>query len=119
MNKIRVFEPTDAYEIIHELGICGCGCPEGSYKAVHDMLKRASEPNGQVVPFDDCYIEFMCYTLNDKGFLEHNSSIYRSFLTDKGKTLLRALDEFEKLEYEWENVHDTAPNYFYEEVTNE
>lgn len=117
------FVPTREHELINELGICGCGNPEEAYEAVHDMLKRAVDPerfdnkDKWLIPECeyDCYIAFMCYTLNDKEFMEHGSSIYGSFLTSKGKLLLNAMNEFEKYEYDWESVQYDMPNMFYVE----
>ena len=121
----NTFVPTKEYDLIIELGICGCGCPEIAYKEIHNMLKRATDPERYdrdkpdkwVIP--ECehegYILFMAYTLDHNEFLTHGSSIYGAVLTDKGKELLKALDEFEKYHYDWDRVHDDMPNMFYRE----
>lgn len=40
----------------------------------------------------EALIDFVLYILNDKGFLEHGSSIGGSWLTDKGKLFLYLLE---------------------------
>ena len=117
--------PTPEYDIIHELGICGCAKPYAAYEEVHKMLKRVIDPGRSAYPptewiVPECeyegYVLFMAYILNDKGFLDHGTSIYGSWLTNKGKLLLKALDEFEKYDYEWDNVINAdTPNMFYVE----
>lgn len=113
----NTFVPTKEYDLIHELGICGCGMPEETYKAVHDMLKHAFNPYEYII--QDCeyepYMLFMAYTLDNKGFMEHGSSIYAAWLTDKGKRLLIAMDEFEKYGYDPDRIHENMPNMFYKE----
>lgn len=121
----KSFVPTKEYDLIHELGICGCGNPEIAYKEIHNMLKRSVDPERYdrdkhdkwLIPdYEyDGYILFMAYTLDHNGFLTHGSSIYGAVLTDKGKQLLKVLDEFEKYEYDWDNVNYDMPNMFYVE----
>lgn len=108
-----IYNMTPMNDLIHELGICGCGRPEEAYKAVHEMLKR-SETYNAIEP-DEPHVLFMAYTLDNLGFLEHGSSIYSAWLTDKGKDLLAALDIFkEKYEYDWTAAQDDIPNEFWQ-----
>ena len=108
------YNTTKMYDLIHELGICGCGCPEETYKAVHEMLKRAKTRSNLIDP-DEAHVLFMAYTLDNLEFLEHGSSIYASWLTDKGNELLAALDIFEeKYNYDWQSAQNDIPNEFWQ-----
>lgn len=77
------------------LGICGCGKPDVAL----DIYKRALEWAEKSVgsrstnPFEDNeeLSVIMLYTLADKAFMEHGSSVYGSRLTEKGKILLKVL----------------------------
>lgn len=108
-----VYNFTKANDLIHELGICGCGNPEEAYEAVHEMLKRVKDRSNIIEP-DEPHVLFMAYTLDRLEFLEHGSSIYAAWLTDKGNELLAALDIFkEKYEYDWQVAADDIPNEFW------
>ena len=110
MSGIYIY--TKAADLIHELGICGCGCPEEAYKAVHEMLRRSKTHN--MIEPDEPHVLFMTYTLDSLGFTEHGTSIYSACLTDKGKELLAALDIFEeKYGYDWQAASNDIPNEFW------
>ena len=107
------YNMTPMNDLIHELGICGCGRPEEAYKAVHEMLKRVKD-RGNIIEPDEPHVLFMAYTLDHLEFLEHGSSIYGAWLTDKGEELLAALDIFkEKYEYDWNAAQNDIPNEFW------
>ena len=107
------YNTTGMYEIIHELGICGCGRPEEAYAAVHEMLIRSK--TGKLIEPDEPHVLYMAYNLDHLGFLEHGSSIYGAWITDKGEELLTALDIFkEKYAYDWNSASDDIPNEFWQ-----
>lgn len=91
-------------EVIDELNICGCGNPELVYKLIHDTMKEISE-NGVCLDATNYYY-FMIYQLNHMGFLDHGSSIYGSWVTDKGKDLIKALEEMRKFDYNYQNFYE-------------
>lgn len=108
----KVFKTTKMYDLIHELGICGCGCPKEAYEAVHKMLIMYMAPD--YTKINDPHELFMAYTLDNLEFLEHGSSIYGAWLTDKGKGLLAALDFFKsKYAYDWNAASNDMPNEFW------
>ena len=113
MKTFKTFMPTKKYEIIHELGICGCGCPDETYKAVHDMLGKFENHTG--INGETPYEYFMAYTLDHLGFIDHGTCITGSWLTDEGKELLEALADFAKYDYDWDNVVNAMSNEFYYE----
>lgn len=78
MKVIKSYNVTRPYDLIHELGICGCGLPEEAYAAVHEMLKRVKARDKVIEP-DNPYVLFMAYTLDSLEFLEHGSSIYSPY----------------------------------------
>lgn len=109
-----VYNVTEMYDLIHELGICGCGRPEEAYEAVHKMLKMFKNYDRNTINLDEPHRLFMAYTLDNLEFLEHGSSIYAAWLTDKGNDLLAALDIFkEKYDYDWNAAKDDMPNEFW------
>ena len=112
MNKVAVYDVTEKYELLHELGICGCCIPEEAYKAVFEMLKRVKNRE-KIVESDSPYELFMAYTLDNLELLEHGSSIYGSWLTDKGEKMIEALEVFEKYEFDWNIASDCMPNEFW------
>ena len=109
-----IYNMTPMNDLIHELGICGCGRPEEAYKAVHEMLKSFKNYDRKTINLDDPHRLFMAYTLDHLEFIDHGSSIYAAWLTDKGEELLAALDIFkEKYAYDWTVAQDDIPNEFW------
>ena len=94
-----------------DLGLCGCGCPEETYEVIRKILNiQSSNAKWETkqkqfselcnADMDNAnysgLIQFVLYVLDNKGFLEHGSSIGGSWLTEKGKIyldLLNALSE--------------------------
>ena len=113
MSTFKTFMLTEKYEIIHELGICGCGCPDETYKAVHGMLSKFENHIG--IDGETPYEYFMAYTLDRLGFTEHGTCVTSSWLTDKGKELLEALTDFAKYDYDWNYAANSMPIEFYYE----
>ena len=62
------YNMTPMNDLIHELGICGCGRPEEAYKTVHEMLKR-TKARGTIIEPDEPHVLFMAYTLDSLEFL--------------------------------------------------
>ena len=106
---------TEKYNIIQELGICGCGIPKDTYKAVHEMLRGVASKTVAQLLNEDPYKYFMVYTLDQLCFIDHGIDIRCSWLTEKGIKLLDAMDIFEKYNYDWQYVYDVMPNEFYVE----
>ena len=77
------------------IGICGCGKPNVALDIYKKALEWAEKSVGirPTNPFEDNedLSVIMIYTLADKGFTEHGSSVYGSWLTEKGILLLKIL----------------------------
>ena len=103
--SVPFFYPNEKVKLIDELGICGCGNPEMVYRLIHAVLKEILESR---VRTDDevGYYDYIIYQLNEQGFLEHGSSIYGSWVTERGKKLIEALDEMAKYDYEYEDFFE-------------
>ena len=101
----RYYTGNEFVKLIDELGICGCGCPEKVFRLIHVVMKEIRESR---VRTDDevGYYDYMIYKLNEQGFLEHGSSIYSSWVAEKGKKLIEALDEMAKYNYEYEDFFE-------------
>ena len=91
-------------EVTSDLCICGCGIPEESYVAIHELLlslqiKNWDEWIGAID--NDIYALIVVYLLDGRGYLEHGTSIRHPWLTTKGKQLLEALDILKVYEYDF------------------
>lgn len=94
------FKGNKLVDLVDELHICGCGCPENVYRAIRDVLADPIKCN------EGAYYDYMLYQLNHLGYLDHGSSIYGSFVTEKGKELLKAFDEMAKYDYDYQEFLD-------------
>lgn len=90
------------YVSIELLGSCGCGNPESNVDYVEKMLLRhaadwSTSPGRSSQTSKEEYadpaVQFFLYWADDKGFTEHGSSIFGSWLTDKGRQLLADIAE--------------------------
>lgn len=85
------------------LNFCCCGCLSMSIKFVHDILNCYEDEEGlsphlnldkaKEVCGNDNITEFMLHWLDSVGLTDHGSSVYGSWLTDKGKALRNYLKE--------------------------
>ena len=108
---IEYWKGHELVEMVDELGICGCGRPHEVYKLIHIIMKAISKHGvkiNQSITYEPwpAYHAFVIYQLNKMEFLEHGSSIYGSWLTEKGKKLIEALNEMEKYDYEYEDFYN-------------
>lgn len=88
-------------KLVDDLGICCCGNPEMVYSLIHVVMKEILKSR---IRTDDKvgFYDYMIYQLNEQGFLDHGTGIYWSWVTEKGKKLVEALDEMAKYDYEYE-----------------
>lgn len=103
--SVQFFAPNEKVKLIDELGICGCGNPKMVYRLIHVVMKEIHESSVRVDDYVGHY-DYMIYQLNEQGFLEHGSSIYGSWVTEKGEKLIEALDEMAKYDYEYEDFYE-------------
>ena len=72
------------------LGLCGCGNPDDIMLYIKEMLERLEkQDHGE---YEDKPYMFFAYWANKKGFAEHGSTARCSWLTDKGKELLKDIN---------------------------
>lgn len=95
------FAGNEFVDLIDKLNICGCGNPKMVYRLIHVVMNEIRESS---VRTDDHvgYYDYMIYQLNELEFLDHGSSIYGSWVTEKGEKLIEALDEMAKYDYEYQ-----------------
>lgn len=91
--------------IFQDMELCGCGTGV-VYGIVYSLLKLVDAGGsfyGQVGDLCDSAVEFVLHVMNSKkwGLLEHGSSIYGSWLTPKGKVLLKFFENFGDNSSEW------------------
>lgn len=100
-------EMQDEFEMMYhnELGMCGCGDPEGVKSFLHKLLlahkkyrdneysKELSEERLDVIRDSDpsVILEFIFHVLNEKGFVEHGGYVGNSWFTEKGERLIDLL----------------------------
>lgn len=101
-------EALESFESGNEgLRLCGCGSPEDAslfiYKVLlaqnkedYDERKTAYSNIFNISPEENYTVngafQFILYVLNERGFLEHGTSVYSSWLTAKGKCYLSLLE---------------------------
>ena len=80
------------------LGLCGCGIPDETMKYIYENLKRFDNTGKEFEwgDYDDLPYVFFCYWANDKGFAEHGGGVRCSWLTEKGKEVLRDIETVAK-----------------------
>ena len=80
----------DDLETLIQCGLfdfCGCGIPAYVLRGFRDTLRGQQEDK-----LADNEMQIYLYILNKDEYLEHGSSIFGSWLTQKGKALLTLLD---------------------------
>lgn len=77
-------------------GFCSCGNPEYEMQRILRVIQILTAPiqerNTELYDESNGY-QIYLYLLDSLGFTEHGSSVYGSWLTDKGKALRSALQE--------------------------
>ena len=83
-------------ELIHcqLFGFCGCGDPEFELQNFLKTLKTIKE--GECAPFE---LQIYLYILDKEGFTEHGTSVFGSWLNEKGEALFCLLDAWYSKEY--------------------
>jgi len=104
-----------SYEII---GLCGCGCPEDTIVSIRDYLQIVNDKRneewetiknkflekfGVETVYDNPLLQFMAYTLDDKGLTDHGTSIGGNWITDLGRMCLYVYDLYIESESVTEN----------------
>ena len=103
-----------AFEI---LNMCGCGIPENTYEVIRRVLNIRNEWSEDKLSYEDVQekykselrvdtdisidyglLQFMLYTLDSAGLLEHGSSIGGCWLSSLGKMYLTVLNAWRKIE---------------------
>lgn len=85
--------------LYEDIGLCGCGDPEGVVSMIGDYLKLKKSQtyidHDAIAEFVDKWdahlMLFMMYILDRKEFTEHGSSVYGAWITDKGERLLELI----------------------------
>lgn len=99
--------------LVDELGLCSCGMVERTIKYIYNNLKLVADKKfgKEDMPKEDY---FFIYWANDKGYVDHSTSIEWAWLTDKGRNLLFRIEEmfssddtdgFEEKEDKQETIH--------------
>ena len=99
-----------AVEIVdQDFNFCGCGYPAEFCRYIRDVLRRAGEENQVDDKGRETRRAFyrdtetlwanegqglaVLYMLDEKKFIEHGSGIFGSWLTEKGKEMLKRLED--------------------------
>lgn len=115
MNTVKVRMTSQEFvDLTCKLGICGCGNPEDSYKAVHELLLLVRElvkkdPDNFWYKqwnalMENPYALTVLYMLSDREFLEHGTSVYGSWITSEGNRLIAALDLMSEYGYDYDET---------------
>jgi len=89
---------TEAEAMYYTLGLCGCGQPENIHKFLIDCLGARKSDCEQILDIKKIEIiikekpnivaEFVLHFLDSVQLTEHGSSVYGSWLTERGKQFL-------------------------------
>ena len=85
---------TEAEAMYYSLGLCGCGSPDEVHQMLIDVLKcidtgkRLDAVVELIKQKPDIVAEFIGHFLEDKGMTEHGSSVYGSWLSERGKQFI-------------------------------
>lgn len=92
-----------------DVGLCGCGYFEATVGTIYEYLKHKKDYGGENYKWEEWHkweaefveehkellYEFFRYILDNRGFTEHGTSIGGAWITDKGKRLVKLLEESE------------------------
>jgi len=81
-----------------QIGLCGCGCPEDVHKFLLDCMSSKNEDYPNIIDHEkvieliksrpEVVAEFVLHFLDDRELTEHGSSVYGSWLTERGEQVL-------------------------------
>lgn len=99
----------------NEFGACGCSDIEDMIRVIKMLLEWASSSSAprkyDTLFNDDGVFYLLAGRLDSMGFIEHGVSIRFSWITDKGTSLLNALNKFtpEQIDESEGVIPDTLP----------
>lgn len=87
------------YATLDRMPNCGCGNPETAYKLIHDLLSLAPlykddgwQKARELIGSDGAH-QIVMSALTDADLMSHGGSIGGSWITDRGKWFLWAVDQ--------------------------
>lgn len=87
------WETRGLYMYTKVLPSCGCGDPSALGKYVFDMLsKHANQDGWSETKYGDMPVMFFLAWADREKYIEHGTTIRCSWLTEKGKELLKDLE---------------------------
>lgn len=99
------FSKNQLYDIamfLEGLHLCGCGADAvEKYGYIDKILRTYGIAASEREDYSDIATEVACNWLDHFGFIDHGSSIYSGWLTEKGTALLRLFDELGTNPDEW------------------
>lgn len=107
-----VYKYKKEYLQIKILGFCGCGNPDEVMVYVRDFLVKLEKQEWS--DYEDMPYMFLIYWADDKGFTEHGSTARCSWLTEKGKELLKDIEWCLENELKKEKKDNTQEELFNE-----
>lgn len=102
----------------HDLGLCGCNCPEDTKEAIRKYLHIRKDFHDKELTYEGVVrryrtdlgidehsqvqhgvLQFMMYVLDKEGYTEHGGSVGGCWLTKKGEIFMDVLDAWYKREH--------------------
>lgn len=102
----------------HDLGLCGCNCPEDTKKAIRKYLHIRKDFHDKELTYEGVVrryrtdlgidehsqvqhgvLQFMMYVLDKEGYTDHGGSVGGCWLTKKGEMFMDVLDAWYKREH--------------------
>ena len=104
------FTYNDSVKALLEIGICGCGTPEVCYKWLKEYLTDLNTKNWGKYDYESPdwkYIQIINGLLENLDIVEHGTTCRCSWLTEKGKKVLEALEYMEKYDFNFSPDHNS------------
>jgi len=90
------YEDRRSYLQTDILGFCGCGVPDEIMLYVKAFLEKVKAHD--FAPYEDLPYMFLCYWADDKGFVEHGTTVRCPWLTELGEELLKDINTVIEIE---------------------
>lgn len=87
------------YATLNKIPCCGCGNPEDAHRLIHQILSLAplhtddSWQKARELIGSDGAFQIVLSALNDANLMEHGTTVGGSWLTDRGKWFLWAVEQ--------------------------
>lgn len=81
---------------VGQLNFCGCGSPEAALEHIYKRLRAYEDCREEKITYDERdkvflsegEMYFFLYWADNKGYMDHGTSVWSGWVTEKGKILM-------------------------------